>query len=105
MSGSNFIIIHLKDDFMQQQPNAPLEFLKKYFSDSILTGGGQIDDTLSKLSKEQMKAFIHFTEPNVAKRVADRKSIPIGMFSFEVELGKLNIRRPILIDGNNVGIE
>ena len=102
---SNLLIIKYKEDFARQSNR--LELLKKYFSDSILTGGGKIDDKQSKLINGKNEAHIYFTEPGVAQRVADRKTIPMGTFSFDVELGKANIviRRPILIDGNNVGIQ
>ena len=102
---SNYIIVQYNDD-LARQPN-PLDLLIKYFSDPFVTGGGQIDHKRTNLNKKKNEAFINFIEPDVAKRVADRKRITIGVLTFDVELGKARtlIRRPILIDGNNVGIE
>ena len=102
MSSSNFVVVHYNDDFASVENKK--DFLMNYFRDSILTGGSEIDE--ATLSKEKKQACIYYKEPDVAKRVADRKSVAIGPFLFEVKVGKPNIlvKRPILIDGNNVGI-
>ena len=111
---SNYVVVHYKDDFKCEGNKK--DFFKKYFSDSILTGGGEIDD--AKVDEIKKCAFIYFTDSNVAKRSADKKKITIGDFTFDVKIGKNStasnksvIReqipiyiRPILIDGDNVGI-
>ena len=107
---SDFVIVHLNEDFLAQQRKRQLNvlsILEKYFSDEILTSGGELDEKLTRVDVEQLKAFIYFIECGVAQRVAERKKISIGLVSFYVELGKpsIVIRRPVLIDGNNVGIQ
>ena len=101
---SNFIVLNYEDNFAQLNQQDQLNFLKKYFSDPVITGGSEIDE--ATLSKEKKQACIYYKEVEVAKRVADRKSVTISQFKFEVKLGKptIPVRRAILIDGNNVGI-
>lgn len=128
MGDTNKMIVVYFDQEFSKNPDKD-NVLRCIFGDVNLTSGGEIEHL--NFNPKCNQAFIYFKETDVAKRVANKRNITIGKYKFNVKLNNrtqslsrdrqsnernyddskearmiptyLN-KRPIIIDGNNVGI-
>ena len=98
---NRMIVVYFEDGTFGPDENKESK-LRSFFENVNQTNGGEIEK-LNLNRNNANQAFIYFKEKEVAERVAKQRNIRIGSYKFNVKLSHL-YRRPIIIDGNNIGM-